>query len=119
LARLRVYSGRDGNTIIILLGGGSKRRQSADITAAIERWKRYKQAKNLHGTDREYKATVVARIKRDPQFAQALYSEAINALLEGETDEGSPNCAILFMRASPSKSCPVRPALVKKRCIAC
>jgi len=47
----RVYSGRDGNTIIILLGGGSKRRQSADITAAIERWKRYKQAKNLHGTD--------------------------------------------------------------------
>jgi len=37
---------------------------------------------------REYQATVVARIKRDPQFAQALYSEAINALLEGETDEG-------------------------------
>ncbi len=41
----RVYFGRDGNTIIILLGGGSKRRQSADITAAIERWKRYKQSK--------------------------------------------------------------------------
>ena len=41
----RVYYGRDGKTIIILLGGGSKRRQSTDITAAIERWKRYKQAK--------------------------------------------------------------------------
>jgi len=41
----RVYFGRDGKTIIILLGGGSKRRQSADIVAAIERWKRYKQAK--------------------------------------------------------------------------
>ena len=39
----RVYFGRDGKTIIILLGGGSKRRQSADIIAAIERWKRYKQ----------------------------------------------------------------------------
>lgn len=38
----RVYFGRDGKTIIILLGGGSKRRQSADIAAAIERWKRYK-----------------------------------------------------------------------------
>ena len=37
---------------------------------------------------REYKATVLARIKRDPQFAKALYAEAINALLEGETDEG-------------------------------
>ncbi len=42
----RVYFGRDGKTIIILLGGGSKRRQSADIAAAIERWKKYKQTKN-------------------------------------------------------------------------
>jgi putative addiction module killer protein len=42
----RVYFGRDGKTIIILLGGGSKRRQSADIAAAIERWKKYKHAKN-------------------------------------------------------------------------
>ena len=41
----RVYYGRDGKTIIILLGGGSKRRQSVDIAAAIERWKRFKQAK--------------------------------------------------------------------------
>lgn len=42
----RVYFGRDGKTIIILLGGGSKRRQSADIAVAIERWKRYKQSKD-------------------------------------------------------------------------
>jgi putative addiction module killer protein len=42
----RVYFGRDGKTIIILLGGGSKRRQSADIATAIERWKLYKQSKN-------------------------------------------------------------------------
>ena len=42
----RVYFGRDGKTIIFLLGGGSKRRQSADIAAAIERWKRYKRSKN-------------------------------------------------------------------------
>jgi len=41
----RVYFGREGRTIIILLGGGSKRRQDADIAAAVERWKRYKQAK--------------------------------------------------------------------------
>jgi DNA-binding phage protein len=37
---------------------------------------------------REYKQTVLARIKRDPKFARALYAEAVNALLEGETDEG-------------------------------
>jgi len=36
---------------------------------------------------REYKETVLARIKRDPKFARALYAEAVNALLEGEADE--------------------------------
>ena len=42
----RVYYWREGRTIIILLGGGSKRRQDADIAAAVARWKRYKQTKN-------------------------------------------------------------------------
>lgn len=37
---------------------------------------------------REYKQTVLARIKRDPKFAKALYAEAVNTLMEGETDEG-------------------------------
>jgi len=37
---------------------------------------------------RDYKQTVLARIKRDPKFARALYVEAVNALLDGETDEG-------------------------------
>jgi DNA-binding phage protein len=37
---------------------------------------------------RDYKDTVVARIKRDPKFAKALYAEAVSALLEGETTEG-------------------------------
>ena|SRR5438552_9074273 len=41
----RVYFGREGRTLIILLGGGSKRRQDADIAAAVERWNRYKQTK--------------------------------------------------------------------------
>lgn len=42
----RVYFGRDGKTLIILLSGGSKRRQDADIAAAVQRWQRYKQSKN-------------------------------------------------------------------------
>ena len=37
---------------------------------------------------REYRETVLARIKRDPKFARALYAEAMNAILEGETEEG-------------------------------
>ncbi len=38
----RVYYGLAGKTLVILLGGGDKRRQAADIAAAVERWKRYK-----------------------------------------------------------------------------
>ena len=37
---------------------------------------------------RAYRNTVLDRIKRDPKFAQALYAEAVNALFEGETEEG-------------------------------
>lgn len=44
----RVYFGRDGKTLIVLLGGGSKRRQAADIATAIARWKRYQLAKKEH-----------------------------------------------------------------------
>jgi putative addiction module killer protein len=42
----RVYFGREGRTIILLLGGGTKRRQDADIAAAVRRWKCYKQTKH-------------------------------------------------------------------------
>jgi DNA-binding phage protein len=35
---------------------------------------------------RDYKETVLARIKREPKFARSLYAEAVNSLLEGETE---------------------------------
>ena len=38
----RVYFGQDGKTIIILLCGGTKKRQSRDIAAAKVRWANYK-----------------------------------------------------------------------------
>jgi len=38
----RVYYGITGKTLVILLGGGSKKRQSKDINAAVARWKRFK-----------------------------------------------------------------------------
>jgi putative addiction module killer protein len=41
----RIYYGQEGRKIIILLGGGSKRRQDADIAVAVERWKLYKQSR--------------------------------------------------------------------------
>lgn len=40
---LRVYFGRDGGRLIVLLGGGSKHRQQRDIAAANKHWKEYRQ----------------------------------------------------------------------------
>jgi putative addiction module killer protein len=41
----RVYFGRDGSTLIVLLTGGTKKRQQRDIATAIEYWRSYKQSK--------------------------------------------------------------------------
>jgi putative addiction module killer protein len=41
----RVYFGWDGNVLVILLGGGTKRRQQRDIDAALRRWRDYKKRK--------------------------------------------------------------------------
>ena len=41
----RIYLARDGLDIIVLLGGGSKKRQQKDIDRAIALWQEYKQRK--------------------------------------------------------------------------
>ena len=41
----RVYFGRDGDTLVILLTGGTKKRQQRDIVAAHGYWRDYKQSK--------------------------------------------------------------------------
>ena len=43
----RIYFGKDGDMLVILLGGGSKRRQSADIAAASKCWQDYKARKKV------------------------------------------------------------------------
>jgi len=43
----RVYFGMDGKELIILVGGGSKQRQSRDIELAKARWADYKQRKKI------------------------------------------------------------------------
>jgi putative addiction module killer protein len=41
----RVYFGKDGERIVILLGGGTKQRQQNDIRLALGRWEDYKRRK--------------------------------------------------------------------------
>jgi putative addiction module killer protein len=41
----RIYFGRDGERLVILLAGGTKARQQKDIATAQARWADYKQRK--------------------------------------------------------------------------
>ena len=41
----RVYFGRDGDTVVILLGGGTKKRQQKDIGSARDLWQEYRHRK--------------------------------------------------------------------------
>jgi len=41
----RVYFGKDGSEVVILLGGGTKRRPDRDISAARASWQNYKSRK--------------------------------------------------------------------------
>jgi|ERR1700730_2682667 putative addiction module killer protein len=41
----RIYLGRDGNVLVILLTGGTKKRQQRDIEAATRFWQAYRHGK--------------------------------------------------------------------------
>ena len=41
----RIYFGKDGDRLVILIGGGTKKRQDNDIAAAQECWADYKRRK--------------------------------------------------------------------------
>ena len=41
----RIYFGRDGDEIVVLVGGGTKQRQQRDIDLAHARWADYRRRK--------------------------------------------------------------------------
>ena len=45
----RIYFGRGGDTLIILLGGGTKARQQQDIEDAVALWREYRWSKRQEG----------------------------------------------------------------------
>ncbi len=46
----RIYLGKDGDRLVILLAGGTKKRQDADIAAAKTNWGDYKRRKRQEAT---------------------------------------------------------------------
>ncbi len=45
----RIYFGKDGYALVILLGGGTKRRQRQDVDSARGPWRDYKRRKRQEG----------------------------------------------------------------------
>jgi putative addiction module killer protein len=45
----RIYFGKDGERLVILLGGSAKKRQGAAIGTAKAAWDEYKRRKKEHG----------------------------------------------------------------------
>ena len=45
----RIYFGKDGDSLVILVGGGTKKRQQEDINTALARWQDYKERKGAGG----------------------------------------------------------------------
>jgi putative addiction module killer protein len=41
----RIYFGKDGDRLVVLVGGGTKKRQQEDIHTALARWQDYKERK--------------------------------------------------------------------------
>ncbi len=52
---LRIYLAQDGNKLIVLLGGGTKKRQDEDIRSAIKLHREYKERKT-RSTPEEWKS---------------------------------------------------------------
>jgi DNA-binding phage protein len=93
----RVYFGRDGDTIVILLTGGTKKRQQRDIDAAkaVLAGLQAEHARTaLRSVERQmaktgsFKELVRTRVKKDKKFAEALLREGIDVMLSGDVETG-------------------------------
>jgi putative addiction module killer protein len=60
----RIYFGKDGDRLVILLGGGTKKRQDQDIENAKAAWREYKLLKKNARKQAEAKAAAENKTKK-------------------------------------------------------
>ncbi len=91
----RIYFGRDGETIIILLTGGTKKRQQAISMRRMLTGRntsgasaREAERRRAMARTKSFKELVQGRVKADKKFAEALLREGIDAMLSGDVDTG-------------------------------
>ena len=88
----RIYFGKDGDVLLILLGGGKKKGQQHDIAtahAAMEGLQAAEAAGEVRmALTRAFKETVQARIRQDRKYREELLREGVECLLAGDLDTG-------------------------------
>lgn len=86
----RVYFGKDGDAVVILLCGGTTRRQARDIAMARDRWttRSRRPGRSDMPLTREFKETVQARVRSDRKYKKELLREGVECLLAGDLDTG-------------------------------
>jgi putative addiction module killer protein len=88
----RIYFGKDGEALIILLGGGTKKRQQNDIAATAGMLDGLQTTKEtgdaLMPLTHDFKETIRARAQSDPNFRQALLREAVECVIAGDLQTG-------------------------------
>jgi DNA-binding phage protein len=75
----------------VLIGGGTKKHQAKDVAAAKECWTDYKRRKKQEAQmplTHDFKETIRARSRADPEFRRALLRESIECFVNGELSTG-------------------------------
>jgi probable addiction module antidote protein len=80
----RVYYAMAGKHLVLLLAGGDKRKQQADIDAAIARWSDWQQRrrKMTATVSRPHDDAVIEMLRNDPEFANEYLAAALDEVSE-------------------------------------
>ncbi len=85
----RVYCGLDGETLVILLAGGTKQRQQTDITVAKCFGRNTSKGNGAEmGTTKDFNETVRTDLQHSADYRRAILREAVGCVVSGDVETG-------------------------------
>ena len=104
----RIYFARDGERLVILLAGGTEKRQQGDIRRAKGELGRLPEqedsGKNTMPLTKDFRETIRDRAQQEPRFRKALLREAIELMLSGDEKTGRASLHNTLATTSTSQS---------------